>query len=244
MRELIKRIAKRCGYSIGRLQKKMYTEDAFEAMQYLLGGIEEPIIFDVGAHHGQVVLKFRELFPSSRIYAFEPFRPSFTELKAKTEHDSNIFIYDFGLCDSEGFKSFSSNSNTATNSLLSSDNSGAQTWGPGLLETKEIIQAKFSTIDSVVAALRISRIDILKLDVQGAEHLVFAGAKNTFKRGIISLIYSEIITQPTYKGQKRFDDALTQIYNNGFDLYNIYNMSRTSEGRLRQIDTIFTKVTP
>ncbi len=76
--------------------------------------------------------------------------------------------------------------------------------------------------------------------MQGAESLVIAGATSTCNQGMIRLIYSEIIIQPTYKGQKRFDEALAVFYNNGFDLHDIYNMNKTSAGRLRQVDVIFT----
>lgn len=241
MKKIIQKLANRCGYRISRLSQPRPDENAFTAMQRLLIGIEEPIIFDVGAHHGYVSRAFRELFPTSIIYAFEPFKESFEQLKANTASDPRINAFNFGLSDRDGTQSFHSNPSSATNSLLSTDESGAQTWGTGLLETQKIVQAQFKTIDSVVATMRIPRIDILKLDVQGAEHLVIAGASATCNRGIIRLIYSEIITQPTYKEQKRFDEALAPFYNNSFDLYSIYNMSFTSEGRLRHVDAIFTK---
>lgn len=94
-----------------------------------------------------------------------------------------------------------------------------------------------------MATQDIPAIDILKLDVQGAEPLVIEGAAKACRRGAIRLVYSEIITQPTYQGQKRFDEALAVFYNNGFDLYNIYNFSLTLDGRLREVDVIFTKRT-
>ena len=210
-------------------------------MQRLLVGVEEPIILDVGAHHGHVSKAFRYLFPTSTVYAFEPFEESFEQLKANTASDPRIKAFNFGLSDRKGMQSFHSNPGSATNSLLSTEERGAQTWGTGLLETRKTVQAEFKTIDSVVAEMRLPRIDILKLDVQGAEHLVISGATATCDRGMIGLIYSEIITQPTYKHQKRYDEALAVFYDNRFDLYNIYNFNHTDKGRLRQIDVIFTK---
>jgi FkbM family methyltransferase len=210
-------------------------------MQRLLTGIEEPIIFDVGAHHGHVSAMFRKLFPTSTVYAFEPFEESFKRLKENTASDGKIRPFNFGLSDREGTQLFHSNPSSATNSLFSTDESGSQTWGEGLLETKDVVQAEFKTIDSFVAAMEIPRIDLLKLDVQGAEYLVMEGAVATCEKGIVQLLYSEIITQPTYDGQKRFDEALACFYNSGFDLFNIYNLSPTREGRLRQVDAIFTK---
>ena len=163
------------------------SENAFTTMQRLLMGIKEPVIFDVGAHHGRISRAFRKLFPTSTIYAFEPFKESFEQLKANTATDPRIHAFNFGLSDREGTQSFHSNLNSETNSLLSTDKSGSQTWGPGLLETQAVVQTQFKTIDSMMEAMQIPGIDILKLDVQGAEHLVIGGALETCSRGIIVL---------------------------------------------------------
>lgn len=241
MKQVIQRLANACGYRIESLPQPQPCENAFSALQHLLAEVSEPIIFDVGAHHGQTSREFRKLFPTSTIYAFEPFKESFELLRRNTASDTRTQAFNYGLSDREDLQSFHLNPSAATNSLLQTHELGSDVWGKGFLETREIVQAQFKTIDSVVAALQIRRIDLLKLDVQGAESLVMDGAAATCSRGMIRLIYSEIITQPTYKNQKRLDAALSSFYNNKFDLYNIYNMSLTAEGRLRQVDAIFTK---
>jgi FkbM family methyltransferase len=249
MKKAVKRLFNVFGYRIGRLtvpdpftMSDSFTEpDPFTAMQSLLVGIKEPIIFDVGAHHGLVSRHFRSLFPSSTVYSFEPFPDSFEELRINTASDPRIKAFNFGLSDRNGAQSFHSNPSSATNSLLATDELGSFTWGDGLLETQNVVKAEFKTIDSVLDAMNIPRIDILKLDVQGAEPLVMEGALSACRTGIIGLVYSEIIIQPTYKGQKRLDESLATFYANGFDLFSIYNMSFTAEGRLRQVDVIFTK---
>ncbi|RPH51045.1 MAG: FkbM family methyltransferase [Desulfobacteraceae bacterium] len=239
MKKILQKLANRYGYSINRLSNP--AVNPFTAMQKLLMGIKEPIILDVGAYHGYISLAFRKMFPMSTIYAFEPFEESFEHLKANTASDPRINAFNFGLSNRNGTQSFHSNTMSGTNSLLATDESGTRTWGKKLLETREIVQAQFKTIDSVVEKMHIPRIDLLKLDVQGAEPLVIEGASEACRRGIIGVIFSEVITQPTYRDQKRLDEVLASFYNNGFDLYNIYYMSLMREGRLRQVDVIFTK---
>lgn len=236
MKKWIQAIAKKCGLRVSR-----WTPDAFEEMQALLAGVEEPIIFDVGAHHGGVSKVFRQRFPSATIYAFEPFKASFHELKKNTASDAKTRIFNYGLSDQSGTFSFHANTSSATNSLLSTDESSKRVWRPGLMETQQTVEAEFRTLDSVVEELEIPRIDLLKLDVQGAEHLVLAGASRMFARQAIRLIYSEIILQPSYRGQKRFDEALADYYNNGFDLYRIFHLVTSLEGRHCQMDVIFTR---
>jgi hypothetical protein len=55
------------------------------------------------------------------------------------------------------------------------------------------------------------------------------------------MIYTEIITLPTYEGQRYLDEILGQMRSHGFDLFNFYNYSCTNTGQLRQVDAIFIK---
>lgn len=271
MKQLIKKLIRRFGYQISRIDSSVIPveisadlskpvdmslnsvvlpdahadaptpTDAFAEMQHLCCDIQEPIIFDVGAHHGETARILRQHFPQAKIFCFEPFPESFQTLRSNTEADQNIICFNFGLSNQAGIFSFHSNLSSATNSLLPSDEFGSTTWEVGLLDTKDVVQAQFKTIDAVLAQLAITQIDILKLDVQGAETLVIEGALSACENGLIHLIYSEIITQPTYVGQKRFDEALATFFNYGFDLHNFYNLSHTARGQLRQVDAIFTK---
>ena len=241
MKHIIQNLAHTVGYHISKVEGPTTHSGAFAEMQRLCENIGSPTIFDVGAHHGDTVMEFRSRFPTSRILAFEPFQESFQVLCHNTKADSGIQVFNYGLADQSGIFSFHSNPSSATNSLLPTDDMGPNTWGAGLLETKGIVQAHFRSIDSIVKELDIRKIDILKLDVQGAEYRVLQGALEACRDGIVSIVYSEIITQPTYKGQKRLDEALSVFYSAGFDLHNIFNLCSTSDRKLCQFDAIFTR---
>src|SRR5262245_14595836 len=170
MKRSIQTLANWLGYRVIKVDS-IVSGDAFADMKQLSVDIAAPIIFDVGAHHGQTAMAFRRVFPQSRILSFEPFPESFAILQHNTSRDQRITPFNFGLSDRVGIFSFHSNPSSATNSLLATDVLGAKTWGEGILETKVIVQAQFKTIDSVISELAIPKIDILKLDVQGAEPL-------------------------------------------------------------------------
>ena len=239
IKNTIIKIAGAMGYRITSINRSI--DDPFEVMRRFTKGVAAPVIFDVGAHVGHTSQRFRELFPSSTVHAFEPFEESFAGLAERARLDSSILAHNFGLGDHDGTRAFHSNPSSETNSLLATDERGPITWSPGLMETKEIVSAQFKTLDLVVSSSGIQKIHILKLDVQGAESLVMAGAAETCKRKMIDLIYSEVITQPTYVGQKRFDECLESFYKCGFDLYDIYNPMRSHDGRVIQVDVLFTR---
>ena len=109
------------------------------------------------------------------------------------------------------------------------------------METKRLVTVPMRTLDSVIDELAVPRVDLLKLDVQGAEHLVMRGAVQSCRAGKIGLLFAEIITQPAYAGQLRFDEALGAYYDCGFDLHNLYTAALTDEGKIQYLDAIFTR---
>jgi FkbM family methyltransferase len=87
---------------------------------------------------------------------------------------------------------------TPTNSLLETHELASEVWGMGLLDTQARIVCKFMTLDALLAENHINHVNLLKLDVQGAEYKVFEGGKNAFAKGMLDVIYMDIITLPTY----------------------------------------------
>jgi len=241
MKKFIKHMLQKLGFELTRYPHASASGDPYVFMQHFCERIPAPVIFDVGAHHGHISILLSNLLPNAQIYAFEPFPESFSVLQDNTRGNSHIHCFNFGLSDNEGVYNFYSNPSSQTNSLFSTDENGPTTWGKGLLETKTVINAQFKTLDSVVRELDLPKIDILKMDVQGAEHLVLKGAEQCCSRKFIHLVFSEIIIQPTYQGQLRFDDALTAFYDRGFDLYHLFELSRDNKGYLRQLDALFVQ---
>ena len=234
------------GFKISKISTKSVihsnTTDAFKIQKHLIkDSNKELIIFDIGAHVGGIALKYNELFLKSKIFCFEPFLESFLELEQKTYTFKNIIAFNKGLSDREGFSKFYSNCSAPTNSLLKAHASSELIWGKGLLDNLGTVDIELTTIDNFVLEYHIEMIDILKMDVQGAEFKVLKGAKKTFEKGIIKMIYTEIIMLPTYEGQMPFEETIKLIRSFGFELFNFYNHSLTNEGQLRQVDAIFIK---
>lgn len=231
--KLLRKILSRAGYEV---QKK--SPNAFFEQKRLLSGVEKPIIFDVGAHHGQTARHYYSLLDNSTIYSFEPFPESFSELVENTQKYQNIKAYNLALSNKDGKIKFHSNILEYTNSILETDFRSAHTWETDLIKTQKVIEVDTITLDSFVEKNQIPKIDLLKLDTQGSEFMIIEGAKQSIKSNKIKLIYTEIITMPTYQGQKDFDEVLNIFKINNFTLYNLFNFS-IIEGQLRQVDAIF-----
>jgi FkbM family methyltransferase len=242
MKNTIKKILNYFGYKVIRVKRdsKLNFAAPFEMQKRLTLNLDSNIvIFDVGAHFGESALKYNDVFPESTIYCFEPFPESFDELKRTIVKKDRIKAYNLGLSDYTGVANFYSNASSATNSLLKTDPDAKDVWGDKVLEFKGNVNVNLTTLDEFVQSHRIENIDILKLDVQGAEYKVLKGGEKTLMAGVVKLLYTEIILSKTYEGQFKLSQLL-ELYNNfGFELFGIYDFSHSKSGQIRQFDAIF-----
>jgi len=240
LKPLIRKVFKTLDLDVKRISSQLDIGDAFAMQKKLINQSKAPVIFDVGAYSGETAIHYNELFPNSKIYSFEPFPTSFKRLKENMVDYKNVKIYNKGLGAYSGKSQFHSNGFAPTNSILATDDGASDTWGDtDLMQTKNVIDVDITTIDKIVEEEGIEKIDILKMDVQGAEYMVIDGAKKSIEKGIIDVIYTEIITMPSYKDQKRLDEIIDMYVSNGFELFNFYNYNYTTSGQLRYMDGIF-----
>jgi FkbM family methyltransferase len=197
-----------------------------------------PVIFDVGANVGATAQRYRALYPRAEIHCFEPYPPSFARLSAGLVGDGLVSLHPLALSSAPGRAALNVNRNAETNSLLPSDRRAALYWGEGVLETETEVEVPLQTLDGFCAEHSIARIDVLKLDVQGAEYSVLEGADALLSARRIGVIYTEVIIAPTYVGQRRLVDYLALTSARGYELFDLYNPTRRN-GRLIQSDIIF-----
>jgi FkbM family methyltransferase len=246
LKQSLKSILSGLGYEVRRSPQRVVRDisevglaNAYEAKKHVLDGCSSLIIFVVGAFTGTIATSYREHFHQDDVYCFEPFPNSYRQLVLNTQGDSHIHQFNFGMSDSTEERTFFSNTYAPTNSLLASDRRADITWGQGVVQTAEVMNARSSTIDTFVAENSIESIDILNLDVQGDEHLVLAGASETFKRNAVRIICAEVITRPAYDGQKTLHEMRALYDELGFQLHSIYDVSYMPSGAISQMYCVF-----
>ena len=232
VKSLVRHYRKRRNLRLG-----LRSRDPFVIMRELQGPGAQ-VIFDVGAHVGLAALRYRELFPEAEIHCFEPYPESFAALEDAVADAGRIELHAFALAASDGEAEFSVNRNSATNSLLPCDERAEPYWRGDTPKPETTLAVPTRTLDSFAAERGIETIDVLKMDVQGAEFAVLEGARTLLGREAIGLVYMELITAPTYVGQRRISEYLALFDAFGYELFDFYNFGRSS-GRLLQTDVIF-----
>jgi len=180
-------------------------------------------ILDIGSCNLEQSLEFAELFEKANIYAFEPVSESFKKCEnirntLEVATRSRIHIHNLAISDFEGQIDFypvdanlSSVPNVGASSMFQFiEGLNGTMFGQNLVQNHEIAQS--TTLDLWSNTMEFKEIDIIWLDVQGAELLVFKGGIETLKK--TKVILTEVGIKPYYKNhtlKPEIDTLLTEI---------------------------------
>jgi FkbM family methyltransferase len=176
------------------------VENDFAGAALLEGQFEDPerifvtrflkpgmTVLDIGAHKGlySLISSFK-VGPSGQVLAFEP---SLRERKRLKHHIwlnrcRNVSVFDFALGESEGSADLFvvQGTETGCNSLRH----------PDVLQPVRSVRVSVKMLDEVLREQKISTVDFIKLDVEGAELSVLKGAAQLLKGSYRPLILCEV----------------------------------------------------
>jgi FkbM family methyltransferase len=222
------------------IKKQDNEKCPFNDQKFLISDTGKPIIFDLGANKGQSALKYAQTFSKSKIYSFEPYLESYNILISKTAEYKNITAFQYAVSNRNTLVKLHVNKKKTTNSLLEPSAEGKY-WANkptymNTIETKEVCAFK---LDTFCKKNNIEKIDILKMDVQGAELLALKGAAGLLKKGAIKIIFTEVSFVKYYEGGVLFNTLYEKLSSLGFVLYDLYDMLYASNGQIRRADALF-----
>jgi FkbM family methyltransferase len=165
-------------------------------LSYLKPGM---VAFDVGAFKGDATLLFaKAVQPGGSVHAFEATAGSFSRLKTicAEAQCANVVLNHCAVCDRDGTISFNVyDSEHASWSSLA--NRPLEKYGIDVKPAQKVTVPAV-TIDAYCARQGIGAIDLLKLDVEGAEYQAMRGAEKMFSSKRIACCAFEF-------GQTTFD---------------------------------------
>ena len=220
-----------------KVDKESVTNNLFKDLSSLCRG-KAQIVFDIGAHHGKYAQKINEVIAVDRFYCFEPYPPSFKQLRQSL--DQNKFLtYPIALSNCKGSADFYTNHFDETNSLLPSTTTNSQI--DSLIAPENIIQVEVDTLDSFCASHGIAQIDILKIDTQGNTYNVLNGGSDLLQRGSIKFVQCEVEFIEIYKDEQLYHRVAALMEKHSYQLYSIYNLHYDINNRLSWGDALFTR---
>lgn len=171
----------------------------------------EGTIIDVGANVGLVSLLLARRFPTCDIHAFEPNPTTYDALVANIalNHADRVTCHRLAVSDAVGTVRFDNDPvKRGTASIALRD--GAHT-----------AEVPATTLDGFVAEHGITRIGLLKIDVEGFETLVLAGARRVLADIRPAAIYFEVCPVLTERSGFSADGPARTIQAAGYDLFRL-----------------------
>jgi FkbM family methyltransferase len=157
--------------------------------EFLLDKLKsEPInvVFDVGANIGGWTNIALNKFNNALIHSFELSQKTHHTLHKNLSSEKRVRIQNLGLSNKEEIVSYKDyGENSAINTILHETNFHDHRIKP------ELKNGALTTGDKYCEENNIKAIDLLKIDVEGAEHLVLEGFSNMLKKKAIKVIQFE-----------------------------------------------------
>jgi len=167
--------------------ERIMWSDAFEpALIHLLQRTARPdwVALDVGANVGAVTLALaRFTSPTGRVHAFEPGPPNLLRLRANLALNpalaTAVTVHAAGVGDAPGELRWQEEAGNPGNAMLGTDGTHA---------------VPVVTLDDFAAKHSLTRLDFIKVDVEGMELNVFRGAQQSLKK-FRPVIYFETLSR-------------------------------------------------
>jgi FkbM family methyltransferase len=184
----------------------------FAALARSLLGDEVHWIVEVGARDCRETLGFAALFPQARVLAFECNPDTLPACRAAVQGQSRIKLIEKAAAERSGkvkFYPVDPATNPGASSLLKAS---------GSYELEQYrqreIEVETVTLESFMRAESIPRIDLLWMDIQGAELAALRGLGG--RLADVALIHTEVEFEEVYTGQPLFPEVRRFLEAQGF----------------------------
>jgi FkbM family methyltransferase len=192
------------------------------------------VLVDIGAHEGLYASRAARYFSLSRTILVEPL-PKFADNLRKLNLPGQEVV-EAALSDKVGEATFTVNNTEQASSLLEINPDMSEAYRLDMV-AGEKITVKMTTLDQLAADLKLDGIDLVKVDVQGAERELLAGAARILRK--TKYVQIEVLFVEHYRGCARFFELDELLAKSGFRLCRLVDFSHSREGFLLQADAIY-----
>lgn len=204
----------------------------------ILGGLDVETVVDIGANRGQFALCARKLFPSAQIFSFEPLEKPASKFLDVFQGDPRTQLFRTAIAGERGAASMHVAHWDVSSSLLPIGQAQHDNF-PFTAEARQET-VELARLSDCVSAEAISRKSLLKLDVQGYELSALEGCTDLLDR--FQYVYVEASFVELYVGQALATEVVAYLFDKGFMLACVANLSYGRSLRPIQADFLFSRI--
>jgi FkbM family methyltransferase len=208
--------------------------------QHVLARHGVDLVLDVGAADGGYGTTLRSFGYRGDILSFEPQAAAFARLQATIAGDAAWSARHLALGPDTGRLTMNIASNSTSSSLLPMlDTHVAAAPSVRYVGTETVTVARLD--DEVADVVAAHERPFLKIDTQGFEREVLAGAAQTVEACVG--VQLELSLVPLYDGGMLIDEAIGWAYDHGFQMVGLEQGYAAPTGEILQIDGVFVRPT-
>ena len=168
-------------YFHGEQLRYLFDEIFLEGCYLFRSDKDNPLILDCGSNIGMSILFFKKLYPNARIVGFEPDPATFEKLKANVRQNSlqDITLHQCALSSGTGTIDFYHNQERSGDLMMS------------LHKERLKRGAKIAVPTRALSSFIDEQIDLLKMDIEGAEEAVLPELASSGKLRMVRQIHLE-----------------------------------------------------
>jgi FkbM family methyltransferase len=195
-------------------------------------------VLDIGAHRGEFSSAVRALLPQAQIYAFEPLPDCCAVLAKRFGTNGSFQAFPVAIGATHDRITFWRSSYPKSSSVLpmADLHKDSFPWSAGTTP----LTVEMRALDEYREVLKLTEKVLLKIDVQGYEAQVLAGATELLKR--VAYVLLEVSFQPLYEGQGAFAEIHAFLQGAGFSYSgNLEQLLSPLDGSVLQADALFVR---
>jgi len=184
------------------------------------------LILDIGLNIGSAPWAIARVCPDCEVYGFEPIPKYFAyaAYRLPPRDYPNIHLFNYAVCDHVATGEhiwMETAANVGWNTLIAAERTATQVQVPIVCVTVDIMRE---------SGLLPRTIDLIKIDTEGAEHLVLRGMKRTIQTHSTPkpLLYIEVGWGRTRADWAQELDAFQMLFDNGYRAYDMDQITGTS----------------
>jgi FkbM family methyltransferase len=168
-------------------------------------------VLDIGAHQGEFAKLIRTVLPAARIVSFEPLPDCFAVLEDNMRGAPYFAAFNVALGDDDGVTALYRSEYSPSSSLLSMAERHKSAFPNSAGSTEERVRVR--RLDDLAASLALEQEILVKIDVQGYEHKVLAGAAKVLAQALLVIVETSFET--LYHEQELFDGIYPLLRRHG-----------------------------
>lgn len=209
----LRRIGVRCQTKIVRPLRR----DGLEDLAHILAAPSVRTVLDVGVHVGNMSADFLRTFPAAQVIGVEADERSTRQLRQRLGGEPRFELIEAAAAAVDGERlAFYALPVGGTSSLQRPLDDGAQAGA-------ELVEVPTVTIDALCEARGITTVDVLKVDVEGAEIEVLRGAEHLLSTSSIRAIFAEARFVRETEGGVLLHELAAFLAPLGYRMHNLYD---------------------